>query len=662
MPSLFLRDLLIAYGVGLLTVLVLHRARVPALVGFLVAGAVVGPHGLGLVYDVASVATLADVGAVILLFTVGVEMSPSRLLRSGGALLVAGAVQMTLATAGAALVARALGSDWGRAVVVGLVVAASSTTLVLKSLGERGELDAPHGRVSTGVLLFQDLCVVPILLLLPILEEGGEGGAASAVEGLLWAVGVIVVTFLLARLLVPRVLGAVVATRSRELFALTVIFLCLGTAFLARAVGVPLALGAFLGGLVVSESPYAHHALGDLQPMRDGLSGLFFIGIGMLLDAPYAASQAVPLLGLVAGIVVFKAVTAGAAVLVSGHAARTAALVGLAIAQVGEFSFVVVRESSERFRILDRDSAQMLLAAAILTMVATPFLHRAAPALAEAVDRLARRREERRGRLRDAGDGHVVIVGYGLCGRNVALALRENGLPFRVVEMNPETVRRERAAGTPIEYGDAGHAAVLWGAGVGSARVVVVAIADAASTRRVVAAAKSLRPDVHLVVRTRYVKEVEALRALGAEEVVPEELETSVEVCSRVLRRYGLPRDAIDRLARAVRAGAYEAVRSASPAAGLRSALAEAALQVEVEMHVVGPGAPADGRTIGDLAIRRRHGVTIVGVLRGGDVISEPDAETTLLSGDVAVVLGSPERLAEAAALFRPAGPATEEA
>jgi CPA2 family monovalent cation:H+ antiporter-2 len=660
MPPLFLRDLLIAYGLGLVTVLVLHRARVPALAGFLVAGALMGPHGFGLVSDVDSVHALADVGAVILLFTVGLEMSPTRFLRSGAALLVAGVLQTGLATAGAALPARLFDAGWGRALVVGLVVSASSTTLVLKSLGERGEIDAPHGRVATGILLFQDLCVVPILLLLPVLG-GGAGGASSALEGLGRAGFVIVATFLLARLLVPRVLHAVVATRSREVFALTVIFLCLGTAFLARAVGVPLALGAFLGGLVVSESPYAHQALGDLQPIRDGLSGLFFIGIGMLLDGPFAAARAPVLAAVVVAIVVLKVVTTGAAVLLAGHGVRVAALVALALAQVGEFSFVVVREATG-IGVLDGEWGQMLLAAAVLTMLATPFVHWASAPLADALDRAVGRRRGRRATAEEPSvSGHVVIVGYGLCGRNVALALRANGIPFSVLEMNPATVQGERTAGTPIHYGDAGHPAVLEGAGVAGARVLVVAVSDAAATRRIVAAAKRLRPDLHVVVRTRYVREDGALRALGADEVVPEELETSVEVSSRVLRRYGLPRDAIERCALAMRSSGYEPVRSSRPAEGLRAALADALLHVELEMHAVGPGAPVDGKTIGEMSLRKRYGVTIVGVRRGDEVIGEPDAGTSLSAGDVVVVLGRPERLAVAADLFRPPqGPAPD--
>jgi CPA2 family monovalent cation:H+ antiporter-2 len=657
MPHSLLLDLVIAYGVGIVAVLALHRVRVPTVVAFVVAGAIVGPYGLRLVRDRESVDALADVGVVVLLFSVGAEMNLSRLLRHGGRLLGAGALQMLFATGLVALAVRAAGEAWAPAVVAGLLVAASSTVLVMTLLGQRGELEAPQGRVAAGILLFQDLCVIPILLLLPLL--GGETtGTASALLTLGKAAGVLLGTFVLARLLVPRLLEAVVSTRSRELFALTVIFLCLGTAFLVRLAGVPLALGAFLGGLVISESAYAHQALGDLRPIRDGLSGLFFLGIGMLLDARSAAENA-PLLALVVGgMIAAKALTTGAAVLLSGHGPRVAAILALALAQVGEFSFVLAREAQARGIAPGGGSFGMLLTAGVLTMVATPVLVRFASPVADALTRRAGRR--RSGADEPEGGGlsdHVVLVGYGLCGRNVALSLRANGIPYTVVEMNPETVRREAAAGTPIRWGDAGHVPVLESLGIERARGLVVAISDAASTRRIVAAAKALRPDLHVIARTRYVREAEALKQLGADEVVPEELETSIEVASHVLRHYRLPREAIDRVAAALRANEDSSVRGPHAAPGLQRALADAALQVELEMHVVGPGAPVDGRTIGDLGLRRRHGVTIVGVRRGDDVLGVPDAETALQAGDVVVVLGRPELLARAAALFRPPGP-----
>lgn len=651
-----LAQLVLAYGVGVVVVLVLLRLKVPTVVGFLLAGVLLGPHGLALVRDVDAVNALAEIGVVILLFTIGVELSLGRVLKMGSALLVAGFLQMALAAGGIAIPGGVLGAPWAWALVVGLLVAPSSTTLLLRILGERGELEAPQGRVALGISVVQDLCVVPIMVLLPLLAGASET-PLEAGWALLRAALVIVGTVALARVVVPRIFEVVVNTRSRELFALTVIFLCLGTAYGANLAGLSLALGAFLGGLVVSESPYSQQVLGEMLPIRDGLSGLFFIGVGMLLDVGWVASHPLFVLGLVLGLAAFKVLTTGIAVSLAGYGLRTALLVGIALSQVGEFSFVVAQEAA-RLRILGPDTVQPFLAAAVLTMAASPFLYRPAPRLADLLDGWARGRwGGRRTAEGPAGsdlDQHVVLVGYGLTGRNVARALSDHGVPFVAIEMNPETVRQERARGVRILYGDAGHADVLRHAGIGKARLLVVAINDAAGGLRVVGTAKALRPDLHLVVRARYLREAVLLREAGAEEVVPDEVETSVEIFARVLRAYDLPSDAIDRSVRAVRADAFAAVRGAGAREGLEASRAQLLAHVDLEFHVVGPGAPADGRTIGDLGIRKRHGVTVVAVRRAGDVLPEPGAGTRLEAADVVVILGTPDRLAAAADLFRP--------
>lgn len=654
-PAL-LEELVIAYGVGVLVVLLLHRLRVPVLVGFLIAGVVLGPHGAGLVHDVEAVGALADIGVVILLFTIGVEMSLSRVVRMGAGLLIAGLLQMTLTAGGVALPAWLVTDRWTAALTIGLLVAASSTTLLLKILEDRGEAESPHGRLALGISIVQDLCVVPIMILLPLL-----GGAPREPRETALAIGkavaVLAGTVVLARWVVPRVFEAVVNVRSRELFALTVLFLCIGTAWIAGLAGLSLALGAFLGGLVVAESPYSQQVLGEMLPLRDGLAGLFFIGVGMLLDLGHAAHHAGEVAAAVVGILLLKTLVTGAAIAVAGYGLRIAVLVGIALAQVGEFSFVLSREAG-RLGLLDEAAQQLFLAAAVLTMAVSPFAYRGAGRLADAADRLGRGRIRRRlesDELPAHGGDHVILLGFGVTGRNVAKALDHHGRPWVVVEINPETVRRERAAGTPVLYGDAGHPEVLAKAGIAAARLLVVAINDAASARRVVELAKRMNPKVRVLVRTRYVREVPELIALGADDVVPEELEASVELFARALRAYDLPHEAVERSVQAIRAG--QAIRPRDAFGGVGSAAARALAGVDLETHVVGPGAPADGKTLGELDVHRLHGVTIVGVTRFGDLLPDVTASTRLQAADVVVVVGRPERLAAAGVLFHPPTP-----
>jgi CPA2 family monovalent cation:H+ antiporter-2 len=362
-------------------------------------------------------------------------------------------------------------------------------------------------------------------------------------------------------------------------------------------------------------------------------------------------------------VILFKVVTTALAVLLAGLGARVAVLVGIALAQVSEFSFVVGSEA-RRLGILAPEHVQPFLATVVLSMLASPFVYRPAHALADRFDAFVRRRTGgRRAPEVPVGAGidqHVVLVGYGLTGRNVGRALTDHGVPFVAIEMNPETVRGERAKGVRVLYGDAGHPEVLLSAGIDRARLLVVAINDAAGSLRVVRTARVLRPDLRLVVRARYLREVEALRLAGAEEVVPDEVETSVEIFARVLKAYDLPADAIERSVRAVRADTFAAVRGAGAREGFEAGRARMLSHVDLEFHVVGPGAPADGRTIGDLGIRKAYGATVVAVRRGGEIVPEPGAGTRLEAADVVVVMGTPDRLAWVAGVFRP--PAAPEA
>jgi CPA2 family monovalent cation:H+ antiporter-2 len=651
-----LAELVVAYGVGALVVLVLLRFRVPTVVGFLVAGVLLGPHGLRLVRDVASVQGLADIGVVILLFTIGVEMSLGRLLRMGSTLLVACGLQIALTTAGVALPVGLAGTSVAPALVFGLLVAASSTTLVLRVLGDRGEADAPQGRVATGVSILQDLAVVPIMIFLPMLG-GTQTGVAQTSLAIGKALAVLVATVVLARYVVPRLLEAVVETRNRELFALAVIFLCLGTAWGASVAGLSLALGAFLGGLVVSESPYSQQVLGELRPIRDALAGLFFIGVGMLLDLSVAASAPFAVLGTLVAVVVGKALLATVAILVAGYGVRTAVLAGVALSQVGEFSFVLAREAGA-LGLLDAAGEQRFLAVAVLSMAATPFVYRLAGPLADRAVQglgglLRARVSVEHGDAAEKRD-HVIVVGFGLTGRHVARALGDHGIDYVAIEMNPETVRQERARGVTILYGDAGHPQILEQAGARHAKMVVVAISDFPGTKRVVATSKQLRPDLPIVVRARYLREVADFQALGADEVVPDELETSVEIFARVLKAYDLPAEAIERTVQAIRADTFAQVRSTAARAGLTPSRAKGVAGVDLEAHVVGPGAPCAGRTLSDLALRARYGVTVVSLRRGDGVVTSPGPATRLEVADVVVVLGAPDRLAAIAAIFRP--------
>jgi CPA2 family monovalent cation:H+ antiporter-2 len=543
-------------------------------------------------------------------------------------------------------------------VLWGFLVALSSTAIVLKLLGERGETDSPHGRIAVGVLILQDLSVVPMMFLLPLLADTTTGSRFSLGWVIAKAVMIVAAVLVSARLVIPPLLHQVVRTRSHELFVLSIVVICFGTAWLTSLAGLSLALGAFVAGILISESDYGQQALADVLPLRDLFSSLFFVSVGMLLNVGFALQYAMTIVMIVMGILLGKGVTGAVATVAMGYPLRTALLTGLALAQIGEFSFVLARAGLVA-GLIGEEMYQVFVAAAVLTMLATPFLLRVAPMVADGAAQLPLARwldgrPQPEGEVREMPlKDHVIIAGFGLNGRNVARALTAANIPYLVLEMNPETVRVDRQKGIPIAYGDAAQEAVLRHAHIEAARVVVVAISDAAATRRVVELARRLNPGVYLIARTRYSQEVGPLSALGANEAIPEEFETSIEIFARVLRRYLVPREDIERQIAAIREDGYEMLRQLRPPPIFFPEIQQHLADLEVETFRVAAEAPAAGRTLAELHLREQVGITVLAIQRDGETLTNPSGGTSIQAGDLVITLGKPTQFAEAAPLFR---------
>lgn len=558
-----LRDLVILVMFAVPVVLLAHRLRVPSLVGFLLTGVAIGPTALGLVAQLESVSTLANVGSVLLLFAVGLELSLSKIVKMGALVLRGGTLQLVGTVSVFTGLWMLFGATPQRAALYGILVALSSTAIVLKVYAERGELDSAHGRIAIAILLFQDLCVVPLMLVLPILAGAQKGGGAAArgiaITGLV-ALSIIGV----GRFVVPWVLQKVVLRRNTELFTLTVLAIGLGSAYMTQAFGISLALGAFLAGLLIAESEYGLQALSDVLPFRDAFSGIFFTSVGMLLDVRFFASHALQVVGFALSIVVLKTTINYLVVRYVRRSQRIGLLAGIGLAQVGEFSFVLA-SSAATFGLLPVQDYQIFLGAAILSMLASPFLVGAAPAISDWVFRFrtmpTMEFATREARAATPLEQHVIIVGYGLNGRNVARALRRAGIPYAVVESNGQVVRQAKLDREPVFFGDGTRGEVLERVGIKRAKVMVFCLAALNDERRAVAVARYLNPQLHIVSRTRYVSEIAELQRLGADEVVPEEFETSLEIFARVLRRYGVPDEKIRETANAARRDHYDMLR-----------------------------------------------------------------------------------------------------
>ncbi len=526
---------LAALGAGYL----LHRLRQPPLIGFLVAGALLGPFGLGLVADVEIVEALAELGVVLLLFTVGLELSIGNLRRLGRIVWIAGPIQVVGTIALVVGVAAARGYPLARGLFFGFLVALSSTAIVLKLTLDRREIDSPHGRFLLGILILQDLAVVPMLLSLEFLSGRGGSGAGpilAAVGRTALAAALLVVA---ARVLIPRFIGALAGTRQKEIFVVAVLFLVLGSALATSWAGLSPALGAFLAGLVLSESEYGHQAMADIAGFRDAFSAIFFVSIGMLFDPRVLVRQPALVGVLLALILVWKTIAGGAAVLALGYGLRIALVVGLSLAQIGEFSYVLLRQGLAA-GLIAPDYYLAFLAAAIITMIATPFLSEASHAFALRVD-------GRRAPSPAPADGlppnedHVVVIGFGHMGETVARLLKRASLAFRVLDLDPDRVRRGRKRGVPIEYGDSTNDVVLRRTGLERAKAVVVLLSDSRATKQTIRHCRSIAPGCFLLARTRYLADIPGLVAAGADEVVAEEFESSLEIAGRALHRLGFP-------------------------------------------------------------------------------------------------------------------------
>ena len=629
---------------------IFHRLRLPTIVGFMITGVLIGPHSLGLIKDVQAIEVLAEIGVALLLFTIGLEFSLRRMLEMRRLVLLGGGLQVILTTLLVTGIARLSGRPFKEAVFFGFLFALSSTAIVLKSYIDRAEIDAPHGRAGVGILLFQDLSIVPMMLMIPILS-GREGNSAAKIALTLGiAVAAIGIIIFAARTIVPYLLYHIVRLRSPEVFIISVVLMSLGTSWLTLQAGLSLALGAFIAGIVLSESEYSHQIVADILPFRDVFNSLFFISIGMLLSLSALAGDVFTVLGWVGALTLGKALLVLAVMRLLRYSLRVSTMTALGLAQVGEFSFILAKAGLPQGLLSELDY-QRFLAASILSMIATPFLIKAAPRIGYALQSLFSP-----GSLLEPTvsgfdpqepdmRGHVVIVGYGLNGRNLAKVLRRTRVPYLVMELNAEAVREARDQGEPIVYGDATRKEVLHHVRLEHARILVLAISDPVASRHTVSLGREINPDIHIIVRTRYMSEISDLRELGADEVIPEEFETSIEIFSRVLREYGLARHVIQRQVAAIRNEGYQMLRTPSLPSVDMSEIAEALKSASTETLFVEAGSMAVGKTIGELKLRKKTGVTIIAITHEGHTEINPGPETTIQAEDVLVLLGGTQQI-----------------
>jgi monovalent cation:H+ antiporter-2, CPA2 family len=632
-----LRELVLTYALALGLILALARLRIPPIVSFIIAGTIAGPAGLGIVHREEDVELLADLGIVLLLFTVGLEFSLREIERIWRAVIFGGSLQMGGTAAVIALIVYlGVQGSWRVAIFIGVFVALSSTAIVLRELGSRNQLDAPHGRLMVGVLLFQDLCIVALLLLVPILS--GKTALSAVPLVLLKAAAAIGAVAIVSRLVLPLLFNLVARSRRREAFPLAVLLASIGTAWVGSLLGMSMALGAFLGGLILADSEFSHQAHAEIRPLRDILSGLFFISLGMLVHFGTIVDNLAGVVGVTLLLIVVKGVVASAALWAVATPLRIAVTAGIGLAQVGEFSFILGRAGLE-VGLVSSGQWQILLAASIATMVVTPALVAIAPPIGSWVAKRTKEHAEQSDADVTHLTDHVVILGFGVGGRLLGRGLRQLSVPYIILDLNGATVRTARQNGESIFFADATNEDALRGAGVERARAIVAVLSDPYASVRAVTAVRALNPDAPIIVRTRYAAEAEMMSRLGAAVAVAEELEASLEVLAQVFARLDVPGNVGEVLVDAFRRESSGMRQSRAPMQPLES-LPSAISEAPVASHQLGDGEWAVGRTLADVNLRAETGALVIAVRKNGRHITSPPADLELAAGDVLYLMG----------------------
>nr|NNE65615.1 potassium transporter KefB [Pyrinomonadaceae bacterium] len=638
------------------------RLKLPVLVGFMLTGILIGPFGLGLIKELEAIELLAEIGVMLLLFTIGIEFSLKRLATMKTLVIVGGGLQVFLTIGITALIATGFGRSFGQSIYFGFLVALSSTAIVLKTYADRREIDSPHGRAGVGILLFQDISIVFMMLAIPLLVGTDSNSPTDVAIKLGSSLLALVMIVLAARFLIPNILELVVNLRSPEVLLLAAALISFGTAWISQQFGLSLALGAFIAGVILSESEYSYQINAEILPFRDIFNSIFFVSIGLLLSVSSLIENLPTVLFWVGSLIILKILIVWATVKVIGYPHRIAAMTALGLAQIGEFSFVLAK-AGKGTALLPEVDYQVFLAASIISMFVTPFLIAIAPRFGDLLQKLFSDGSKEFGdeteeiHVTASGEliNHVIIAGYGLAGRSLARVLNTVHVPYTILELNAEVIRRAKKKGEKINFGDVTRQEILKHVRIEDANALVLAISDPQAQRTAVQQARKLSEDIYIIVRTRFEADIAELVALGANHVVTEEFETSIEIFSLVLHKYGVASNVIQKQISRVRRGAYQILRSPSLPADTGISDLDSALSAAATDTVrIRKNSPVVGQTLAELDIRGKTGVSIIAVIQNGETIVSPGGDFELKRNDVLALLGESEKVDVAIKILRP--------
>lgn len=647
----FLEEIVTVFTLSSVVVLASHKLKIPTIVALLISGVLCGPSALGLVNDKEAVDIMAEVGVALLLFTIGMELSSKELVRIKRPLLIGGTSQVAMTVVLTSLLAFLMTKP-PTIFVFGCLVTLSSTAIVLKLLQEKAQTESPHGRMCLAILIFQDLIIVPMMLIMPFLAGHLDLSFNHAVLAFTKAIIILVSIIFFGKYILPRLMLSVVRTRSRELMIMTTLCLCLAIALITASIGLSLALGAFLAGLLLAESEYSLNVLENILPFKEVFTSIFFISIGMLLNIEFFITHVLSIFAIAFAIIFIKVLVIIPAVRLTGYSSRTAIITALSLAQIGEFSFVLAGFALN-LSLLDTNQYQLFLAASILTMTATPLFISIAPSVASKILRQSSQiSSEEENESADEIKDHIVIVGFGIGGKNLAQVAKESGISYMISEMNPDTVKRYSGI-EPIYHGDATFPLVLEHLHIRDARVLAIMVPDPVGARAIISHARRLNPSIHIVVRTRFLGEVETLRNIGANDIIPEEFETSIEVFARVLNYYLIPRQKIEQQIQLIREENYNMLRHVDMPELDTLSIRQTLPNLQFAAYEVEEASLLDGHSIGEGTLRNKYSVTVAGINRDGENIISIYPETSLQAQDIVYIFGTQKDIYEAQEAFK---------
>ncbi len=632
-----IEDLAVLLLVSLPINLLFHKIKLPSVMGYLIAGILIGPYGWQLNGDVESVKHLAEIGVILLLFVIGLEFSLTRLLKNLVSILGVGGLQLTLTAGVVVWILHINGFSQSKSIAFGFIVALSSTAIVLKMITDLAEIDTLQGKICIGTLLFQDICVVPIMLVMPLLAQAGATSSIDFAIAMFESIAAVVAIFFLSKLIVPRMLAWVAHIGNKEHLTLFVIFIILITGWISQKMGLTLAMGALIAGMIISDSEYNHQIILDILPLRDYFSSIFFISIGMLLQIQIFFDSVLFFLELAVVVILIKIFLTFLSCALVRTPLRISLIVGMRLAQVGEFSLILAAIGLEN-GIFSNEEYQHILIVSILSMLVAPLLIQVSNKFSIWLFSRMKVSESTKEEKETFSD-HVIISGYGLGGSTLAKVLQEAKIPFMILELSGEKIKRALKQGHKTHYGDCTQEDTLLRADIKRARMIVYAISDQVSTERAVRLTRKLNPKIKIIVRTRLFSQVEEFKAAGADEVIPEEFETSIEIFCRVLKDYRIPNNIIEQQVELIRLEGYSMLRGLSLNTESLKKFSTYLTATLTESYMILDDSWASGKTLAQ--INNKSEAIIIAVVRNNKSYPNPEPEFSILSGDMLILFGS---------------------